>query len=130
MVPQLKSLMQAVATVTEKAFLAEPNHTRTANHLSQSLPQPGGAQSTIPWGRPAQVEAVAGLNPEPAPGAIEVIKNSKLEVIGYRETRESCQILRDKNGHRLGTYDNASKITRDRRGQVIGLNTNQLLRLL
>jgi hypothetical protein len=130
MVPQLKSLMKAVATVTEKAFLAEPSHTRTANHLSQPRLQPGGAQSTLSWNKHVQVEAVAGLSPEPTPGAIEVIKNSKLEVIGYRETRESCQILRDKNGHKLGTYDHARKITWDRRGHVIGLNTNQLLRLL
>ncbi len=60
----------------------------------------------------------------------EVIKNSKLEVVGYREIEASYEVLRDRNGRKLGTYDRDTKVTRDREGRIVGIYINQLLRLL
>ena len=130
MVSLHRFLALAVTTLAGKAFQTEPNYIQAPRHPTRSMRRQDNAQTLTPWSRPEQMEAVAGLNPEPGPGVIEVIKNSRLEIIGYRETRDSCQVLRDKNGRKLGVYDHATKVTRDRHGQVIGLNTNQLLRLL
>jgi hypothetical protein len=60
----------------------------------------------------------------------DVIRNGKLEVIGYREILEAQEILRGRHGRKLGVYDRDTKVTRDRDGRIVGLNLNQLLWLL
>jgi hypothetical protein len=61
----------------------------------------------------------------------EVIRNGKLEIIGYLETGSgNREILRDKNGQILGRYETDTKVTRDASGNITGRGSNQLLRLL
>lgn len=61
----------------------------------------------------------------------EIIRNGKLEIIGYRETGSgNREVLRDKNGSILGRYETDTKVTRDVHGTIIGRGSNQLLRLL
>lgn len=60
----------------------------------------------------------------------EIIRNTKLEIIGYRDISDPFEILRDKHGRTLGTYNRATKVTRDSQGRIVGYLVNQLLRLL
>ena len=61
----------------------------------------------------------------------EIIRNGKLEIIGYRETGSgNREVLRDKTGRILGRYETDTKVTRDASGNITGRGSNQLLRLL
>jgi hypothetical protein len=61
----------------------------------------------------------------------EPIRNQKSEIIGYREKwSDTREILRDKNGKRLGVYETDNKVTRDANGKIVGRGVNQLFRLL
>jgi hypothetical protein len=61
----------------------------------------------------------------------EIIRNGKLEIIGYRETGSgNREILRDESGRILGRYETDTRITRDTSGKITGRGSNQLLRLL
>jgi len=61
----------------------------------------------------------------------EPIRNQKLEIIGYHEDwSDTREILRDKNGKRLGVYEADNKVTRDANGKIVGRGSNQLFRLL
>jgi hypothetical protein len=60
-----------------------------------------------------------------------MLRNEKLEIIGYHEKWSATrEILRDKNGKRLGVYENDNQVTRDAHGTIIGRGTNPLFRLL
>jgi hypothetical protein len=67
--------------------------------------------------------------PAPRPRK-DAIRNGKLQVIGYRESTDSREILWDAHGQQIGVYELATKITRNRHGKVAGLYVNQLLQLL
>jgi hypothetical protein len=60
----------------------------------------------------------------------DVIRNGKLEVIGYRELSGSREMLRDKRGYLLGIFDRDTKVTSDRFGRIVGYYINQLMSLL
>lgn len=61
----------------------------------------------------------------------EVIRNGKLEIIGYRETGSgNREVLRDKAGRILGRFEADTGVTRDGSGKITGRGSNQLLRLL
>jgi len=61
----------------------------------------------------------------------EIIRNGKLEIIGYRETGSgNSEVLSDKTGHILGRFETDTGITRDASGKITGRGSNQLLRLL
>jgi hypothetical protein len=59
------------------------------------------------------------------------IRNGKSEIIGYRDKwSDTRQILRDKNGKRLGIFEADTKVTRNSAGKIIGRGANQFFRLL
>ena len=61
----------------------------------------------------------------------EIIRNGKLEIIGYRETGSgNREILRSQTGQILGRFETDTRITREATGKIIGRGSNQLLRLL
>jgi hypothetical protein len=60
----------------------------------------------------------------------EVIRNAKLDVIGYRELSGAREILSDKQGNLLGVFERDTRVTRDRFGKIIGFYVNQLMSLL
>ena len=61
----------------------------------------------------------------------EIIRNGKLEIIGYLETDAgNREILRDKNGGILGRFETDTGVTRTADGKIIGRGSNQLLKLL
>ena len=61
----------------------------------------------------------------------EIIRNGKLEIIGYRETGSgNREILRDKSGRILGRFETETGVTRTADGKISGRGSNQLLRLL
>ena len=61
----------------------------------------------------------------------EIIRNGKLEIIGYRETGSgNREVLRDKTGQIFGRFETDTKVTRDVHGKITGRGSNQLLRLL
>jgi hypothetical protein len=61
----------------------------------------------------------------------ELIRNGKLEIIGYRDSSsDTREILRDKTGRILGRFESDTGVTRDASGKIVGRGSNQLLRLL
>ena len=61
----------------------------------------------------------------------EIIRNGRLQVIGYHETGSgNREVLRDKSGRILGRFETDTGITRDASGKITGRGSNQLLRLL
>ncbi len=60
----------------------------------------------------------------------EVITDTRFEILGYLEVAEDLEILRDKHGRTLGTYDRKTTVTRDAEGHIVGYLVNQLMRLL
>ena len=61
----------------------------------------------------------------------EIIRNSRLKIIGYRETGSgNREAHRDKSGRILGRFETDTSVTRDASGKIIGRGPNQLLRLL
>ncbi len=61
----------------------------------------------------------------------EVIRNGKLEIIGYLGTGSgNREVLRDKNNRIVGRFETDTGITRDASGEITGRGSNQLLRLL
>ena len=72
-------------------------------------------------------------DPEPCwqTEAVKVaIRNGKLQVIGFRQAHGFLDVLTDKHGQTLGTYNRQSKVTRDRQGKIVGYHVDQLMRLL
>ena len=61
----------------------------------------------------------------------EIIRNSRLEIIGYRESgTDNREVLRDKSGRILGRFETDTGVTRASDAKIIGRGSNQLLKLL
>ncbi len=59
----LKLLVMSVATLLEKAFLADPNYVPRPRHLVRFTRQPERVEPLAPCAPPETAEAVAGLEP-------------------------------------------------------------------
>lgn len=60
--------------------------------------------------------------------ATEVLRDRNGNRLGTLEDQGNIIVLRDKNGNRLGTYEKNSNVTRDKNGNRIG--TGNLLTTL